>query len=347
METRQKAYFLGLAYAARGNAAKLSEQIVALKAVQAKDNGAAPALAELEGYELLAKGDIGPAFDRFAKASGMRPEALARAHFAARNFGLAVSTAKSAVEKQPDQLPPLAALVEILQADGKVKEAQEAYARMAPLARTADPDLPVFQRLAPAVESWKASGWNPPKLDTPTDVVTAVRPPLPTLGPLTWSPFPAEPFTMADTKDQSWSLADRKGKSNVVVLFSLGGKCAHCMQQLQLFGKENDALKALNTEVVALSTDDAEATRKLKENAEGVKFPMAMLADPKLEVFKRYRAYDDFEDRPLHATILIDAAGNVRFQRISSDPFLDVDFIKAEAARVNGLLRRGGESGPK
>ena len=55
---------------------------------------------------------------------------------------------------------------------------------------------------------------------------------------------------------------------------------------------------------------------------------MPMLADPKLELFKRYQAYDDFESQPLHGTFLIDAQGNVRFQRISADPFLDVEFIK-------------------
>ena len=64
---------------------------------------------------------------------------------------------------------------------------------------------------------------------------------------------------------------------------------------------------------------------------------MPMLADPKLELFKRYRAFDDFEDQPLHGTFLIDAQGNVRFQRISADPFLDVEFIKTEAARVNRM----------
>ena len=66
---------------------------------------------------------------------------------------------------------------------------------------------------------------------------------------------------------------------------------------------------------------------------------MPMLADPKLDVFKRYRAFDDFENQPLHGTFLIDAQGNVRFQRISADPFLDVDFIKTEAARVNRMLK--------
>ncbi len=105
----------------------------------------------------------------------------------------------------------------------------------------------------------------------------------------------------------------------------------HCMQQLQTFGKELDALKALNTEVVAVSTDDLETTRELKNNPDKIKFSMPMLADDKLEVFKAYRAFDDFEGQPLHGTYLIDAKGMVRFQRISADPFLDTDFIKTEA----------------
>ena len=112
------------------------------------------------------------------------------------------------------------------------------------------------------------------------------------------------------------------------------------MQQLQVFGKEYEALKKLEVDTVAISTDDAEATKALKNNKDGIKFPMPMLADPKLDSFKRYRAYDDFESQPLHGTFLIDAQGNVRFQRISADPFLDVEFIKAEAERVKRIVNR-------
>ena len=80
-------------------------------------------LAELEGLELLAQGEIGPAFEQFAKATSMRPEALARHHLAARNYGFAESTARQAVEKNPKQVPALAAQVEVLHAAGKEKEA--------------------------------------------------------------------------------------------------------------------------------------------------------------------------------------------------------------------------------
>ena len=159
-----------------------------------------------------------------------------------------------------------------------------------------------------------------------------------TVGPLVWSPYPAEPFSIADTSGKVWDLAKLKGK-NVLVLFFLGEKCAHCQQQLQAFGKQEGALKALNVETLSISTDTIEATRSLKNNQDGVKFPMPMLADPGLEHFKRYRAFDDFENQPLHGTFLIDAQGNVRFQRISADPFLDVEFIKAEAARVNRMVK--------
>ena len=111
------------------------------------------------------------------------------------------------------------------------------------------------------------------------------------------------------------------------------------MQQLQAFGKEYEALKKLNVETVAISSDDLEAAKALKNNKDGIKFPMPILADPKLELFKLYQAYDDFENQPLHGTFLIDAR-EIRFQRISADPFLDVDFIKAEAKRINRILKR-------
>ena len=111
------------------------------------------------------------------------------------------------------------------------------------------------------------------------------------------------------------------------------------MQQLQVFGKEIEALKALNTDLVALSTDDPDATKALKANPDGIKFPMPLLPDPELDVFKSYHAFDDFEGPPLHGTFLIDARGDVRYQRISADPFLDVEFLKTEAARINRIVK--------
>jgi len=344
LEQVQRAYTLGQAYAAKNDQAKLGLQIDALKKLSSVD--AKAALAELEGLRLLAGGEIGLAFDQFAKATSMRPEALARAHLAARNYGFAETTARKAVDQNPNQVAPLAALVEILHVVGKEKEAKAAYRSLGPLARWADRDVPVFRRLETIVgqwradKTWTASGGQPAN-SSGTDETTINRIDLTTLGPLVWSPFAAEPFSLSDTAGASWSLAGHKGKT-VLVIFILGGKCAHCMQQLQLFGKEFEAFRKLGIETVAISTDDLAAARELKNNKDGIKFPMPVLADPKLELFKLYRAFDDFESQPLHGTFLIDALGNVRYQRISADPFLDVDFIRTEAERVNRLLSRKG-----
>ena len=352
-EKAHKAYFLGQAYAAKGDGPRLELQIAALKAADAKPDeskakpvegaestAAEPApsgpLAELEGYRLLASGEYGRAFDSFARAPAMRREALARAHLAARNFGLAESVAKEAVAKAENQVAPLAACVEVLHAVGKDDEARDRYRQLAPLARDADADTPVFRRLAPIVAGWALP--VDPAATSPTDEAASARVDLGTLGPLTWQPNAAAPISGIETAGATWNLADHRGR-NVVVLFYLGGKCAHCLQQLQAFGAASEALNAAGTDLVAIGTDDLAASKALKANADGVKFPMPILADPALALFRTYHAFDEFEDRPLHATFLVDARGAIRFGRISADPFLDVEFIKAEAARVAALNR--------
>ena len=58
------------------------------------------------------------------------------------------------------------------------------------------------------------------------------------------------------------------------------------------------------------------------------------MADPKLEVFRKYRAFDDFEQQALHGTFLIDARGLVLWQDISYEPFMDAEFLLKEAPRL-------------
>jgi peroxiredoxin len=353
-----RAYALGLAYAARQDKARLAEQVAALKALP-KPQGNKPAgavlaslayaptsitldgaLAELEGYQQLAAGDISGAFEHFAKAVHMPAESLARAHLAARNYGLAESIAREAVNRDANQVPPLAAYVEVLHAAGKDDEAQRQYAKLMVLACYADEDLPACQRLAKVAAGWKQRH----EVSKVSDDSAANRPvDLQTLGPLTWSPSSAPPLSLTDTDGKTWNLAEHLGKGkNVLVLFYLGGRCAHCLEQLQAFGKERDALAALNTELVAVGTDPVEAAKSLKSGASGNRFPMPLLANPGLEAFKAYHAFDDFEDLPVHGAILIDARGGIRYQRISAEPFMDVAFMKTEVARVNRMLKNSG-----
>ena len=77
-----------------------------------------------------------------------------------------------------------------------------------------------------------------------------------------------------------------------------------------------------------------------KFNKEG-DFPFPLAADPKLEVFKKYRCFDDFENLTLHGTFLVDGDGLVRWQDISYDPFMDADFLLSEARRLLGQAFAG------
>ncbi len=217
MEQKEKAYSLGQAYAAKNDAKKLAEQIEALKKLTV--SSAKTALAELEGYQLLARGEIGPAFDQFAKATSMRPEALARAHLAARNYGFAESTAKKGVDQNPNLVAPLAALVEILQAVGKEKEARDAYRKLVPIARLADRDLPVFRRLEPAIARWKADkNWSAPPPEPAnghgSDETAINRIDLTTLGPLGWIPSPSLPFSAPDTSGKPGPSPATRGRTS-------------------------------------------------------------------------------------------------------------------------------------
>ncbi len=121
----------------------------------------------------------------------------------------------------------LATHVQMLQAAGKVEEAQAAYGRLVPLARAADPELPLMRRVAGIVAEWESQGgWSAPVEEPSVEEAEfeARRIDLTTLGPLTSASFPAEAFARKDSDGGRWSLEEHRGK-NVVLIFYLGNQC--------------------------------------------------------------------------------------------------------------------------
>ena len=58
---------------------------------------------------------------------------------------------------------------------------------------------------------------------------------------------------------------------------------------------------------------------------------LTLLADPSHDSFKRFGAY---KGDPLHATIVLDAAGGVVWKKVGDTPFMDVDaVVRAATAR--------------
>ena len=123
----------------------------------------------------------------------------------------------------------------------------------------------------------------------------------------------------------------------MVVIFYLGYGCLHCVEQLQAFAPKAEAFRKAGIELVAISSDSQQAlVKSIEKYGKDGGFPFPLAADPKFEIFKKYRCFDDFENLTLHGTFLIDGDGLVRWQDISYDPFMDADFLLSEAQRLLG-----------
>ncbi|MBI3863535.1 MAG: peroxiredoxin family protein, partial [Planctomycetia bacterium] len=132
------------------------------------------------------------------------------------------------------------------------------------------------------------------------------------------------------------SMSNYRGRP-LVLIFYLGHQCLHCAEQLQAFAPLTLEFESAGISIAALSTDDDAGLAKSIENYKSGMFPFLLASDAGLESFKAYRAYDDFESRPLHGTFLIDAAGLVRWQDIGFEPFRNARFMLNEARRLLAL----------
>ncbi len=129
-------------------------------------------------------------------------------------------------------------------------------------------------------------------------------------------------------------LEHYRGKP-VLVLFYLGSGCLHCVEQLKAFSPLAGKFNAEGISIVAISSEPLDSLKKsltTLQAHETINFPL--LSDGDRNVFKAYRAYDDFENAPLHGTFLIDGAGLIRWQDIGYEPFMDANFVLAESRRL-------------
>ena len=290
------------------------------------------ALAELRGYEALVAGDAATALANFDKAKSISKTRLARLHLELGDLTKAEELAKQAVDSSKNQVVPLATQVAIMHAVGKTKEAGAAFEHLRQISGSLESlDSPGFKRLEPiAKDLMFPDDWCLPTVPA-TDV--GDRPTLDSLGPPAWRPSPAPPWSLPESDDQSISLEQYHGKP-VVVIFYLGYGCVHCNEQLQRFAPKAKDFADAGISLLAISTDSVEDLKQSPAKSKDGRFPFPILSDAKLDAFKAYRAFDDYENAPLHGTFLIDAAGLIRWQDISFDPFMNTDFLLKEAKRL-------------
>jgi peroxiredoxin len=112
----------------------------------------------------------------------------------------------------------------------------------------------------------------------------------------------------------------------------------HCVEQLVEFAPAADRFTEAGIDLVAIGTDTAEELRdSFGDDPLDTGYPFPVLTDPELADFRAYRAFDDFEDPPLHGTFLVDGRGRLRWQDVSYEPFLDWEFLLEESQRLLGL----------
>jgi peroxiredoxin len=111
-----------------------------------------------------------------------------------------------------------------------------------------------------------------------------------------------------------------------VALFVLGGSCSHCNEQLKAFGDKSAAFTAAQLPVVVVTTDPA------NDLVAHPAYPTWSGADG--SSYKALDAWDDFENQPLHTTVIVDGTGRIRWQHSGYEPFMRPDFVLEEATRL-------------
>ncbi len=198
-------------------------------------------------------------------------------------------------------------------------------------ASAATPSLPGFAKLLPVAEAMRLGPrWKKPAPEPSVD-------PAPKFA---WKPPTAPAWKLPDHSGKRVSLADYKGKP-VVINFFLGVTCPFCRQQIDKFRASLPAFEEAGIEFIAITNDTLEAVQKVTganpEKSEIAReiFPFPVYCDPASEVFKTYRAYDDFENFPMHATFLVGPKGKILWHDIGHAPFNHPTQLLREIRRLS------------
>jgi peroxiredoxin len=288
------------------------------------------------------RGECDDATLEAVSATRIPREHLARLYLERGKTEAAEKVAREQAGKAKGISSTLAMEAFVLESAGKHDEAKTVFEDLRSISSRFDLELPAFRRLLPLAqtlgypEDWRIEEHAPADVGERIDLAL--------LGPKRWSPSPAPAFELAGADGKKQALSDHAGRP-VIVIFFLGFGCVHCVEQLAVFEPEVADFSAAGIDILAIGTDAKERTDAAAPARDGGEYTFPILWDADRSVFRRYRAYDDFEDMPLHGTFLVDGAGLVRWQDISFEPFRDVGFLLAEAKRLLALPVTGAASG--
>lgn len=235
----------------------------------------------------------------------------------------------------PDDLTGLMAKTELQEALGQKDEVKKTLEQAGKLAFAMDRDLPVSKRLDALAETLDVKGdWH---AAAPKREDSGERPALDTLGPVHWHPPVAPKWEALTLEGKPVSRDSLKGKPHLL-LFYLGSACGHCMKQINAFSAAAADYEKAGIQLAAITLEPMSLAGRITEQTNTKALPpFPIYCDPGLQAFKTFKAYDDFEEEPLHAAVLIDAKGNLRWWDVSWEPFTDTSFLLRESQRLLGM----------
>ena len=302
----------------------------AVKTDKAKSDTLAKALADLRALNAVIA-EPQKAEEAIKKATDMPKELSLRLWLKLNNKTSATET----LSKLPQDLAGLSLKTEAQVALGKLDDAKKTFLEVKKLAFAMDDNLPIKQRLDKLSKTFGETGeW---RAVAPKRTDSGTRPTLDSLGPVHWSPPSAPNWEALTLEGKPVTQTQFEGKPHVL-LFYLGAACTHCMKQVNDFAKVAADYEKAGISLAAITREPLSLAGRIAEQMSTKKLPpFPVYCDPSLSMFKTFRAYDDFEEEPLHAAVLIDAKGRLRWIDISWEPFSNTSFLLKEAQRLLSL----------
>lgn len=151
----------------------------------------------------------------------------------------------------------------------------------------------------------------------------------------------APDFELADIEGKICNLRELRNGKPVVLIFYYGYHCIACVRQLFNVNKELSLFHEVGAQVVAISADPPELTRRRFQQYGSFGFPV--LSDPGNKVAQAYLVFKGVQDGEIadsfrHGTFVIDRNGVVQWVNIGDAPFRRNSALLCQLAKLEGRL---------